>query len=143
VRRRRRGRRGIRCRRGSRRWSLFVDAGLPRTRATRTRALARAVAQGEVRLDGSISLEQLIGSLTARAGADVETAHDIALRLGGRDAFPAIEAMPIAAGAGFRDVMTASLERSERWRPWRALAATHLRLADGALQVDQRLRGAA
>jgi AraC family transcriptional regulator of adaptative response / DNA-3-methyladenine glycosylase II len=103
--------------------------GLARTRAATIRSFARAVAVDELRLDRSVSLEQLITSLTSLAGLDTWTAHYIALRLGEPDAFPIDDA--------------ALEEQAERWRPWRALAATHLSLAHEADQLEQRLRGAA
>lgn len=84
--------------------------GVPSEVEAIVRALAAAVAGGNVSLDGGESLDELIGSLTAVSGVTERTAQWIALRLGARDAFP-------------RD------EESEAWRPWRALAATHLETA--------------
>jgi AraC family transcriptional regulator of adaptative response / DNA-3-methyladenine glycosylase II len=74
--------------------------------------LAREVAAGNISLDGGDSMDELIGSLTAVGGVSEKTAHRIARRLGERDAFPG-----------------EANERSEAWRPWRALAATHLEAA--------------
>jgi AraC family transcriptional regulator of adaptative response / DNA-3-methyladenine glycosylase II len=73
------------------------------------RALADEVATGNVKLDGGESLETLVPSLTRIDGVSDIAAHQIALRLGARDAFPA-------------DPTT----ESEAWRPWRALAYTQL-----------------
>jgi AraC family transcriptional regulator of adaptative response / DNA-3-methyladenine glycosylase II len=103
--------------------------GLARTRAATIRSFARAVAAEELRLDRSVSLEQLIASLTSLAGLDTWTAHYIALRLGEPDASP-IDDLALE-------------EQAERWRPWRALAATHLSLAHETHPLEQRLRGAA
>jgi AraC family transcriptional regulator of adaptative response / DNA-3-methyladenine glycosylase II len=73
------------------------------------RELAQAVVSGNLNLDGAEPLDDLIRSLTAIDGITETTAHQIALRLGARDAFP-----------------FASIDASESWRPWRALAAMHL-----------------
>jgi AraC family transcriptional regulator of adaptative response / DNA-3-methyladenine glycosylase II len=86
--------------------------GLPRSRAESIRSFARAVVSDEIRLDRSVGLDRLVASITAVPGLGASTANSIALRLGERDAFPATD--PAA---------------SERWRPWRALAAMHLWLA--------------
>jgi 3-methyladenine DNA glycosylase/8-oxoguanine DNA glycosylase len=99
--------------------------GLARPRADAVRAFAGAVAADEVRLDRSVGLEALIGSLTSLGGIEACTAEYLALRLGELDAFPA------APG-----------EHGERWRPWRALAATQLWFADQR-SVRHELRGAA
>jgi AraC family transcriptional regulator, regulatory protein of adaptative response / DNA-3-methyladenine glycosylase II len=108
------------------------DLGIPRARAAAVRSFARAVAGDEIRLDRSVSLDGLVESITAIDGLGPWTAHYIALRLGERDAFPATD-------LGLR----AALERhgkrpeevAERWRPWRALAATHIWLA-GARELQ-------
>ena len=113
--------------------------GLPPARADAVRAFARAVAEGDVRLDGSASLEELVASVTAIAGLGDWTANYIALRLGERDAFPANDLGLRRALAGFGEGKPAEL--AERWRPWRALAATQLWSA-GAAPVELA-RGAA
>lgn len=73
------------------------------------RALAEEVALGNIKLDGAESLDDLVPALTAIDGVSEIAAHQIALRLGARDAFPA---EPTAD--------------SEAWRPWRALAYLQL-----------------
>jgi AraC family transcriptional regulator of adaptative response / DNA-3-methyladenine glycosylase II len=103
--------------------------GLARTQAATIGSFARALAADELRLDRSLSLEQLIASLTSLAGLDTWTAHYIALRLGEPDASPIDDA--------------ALEEQAERWRPWRALAATHLSLPHETHRLEQRLKGAA
>lgn len=75
------------------------------------RELAQAVASGNLKLDGAEPLDNLIKSLSMIDGISEITAHEIALRLGARDAFP-----------------MAPTDASESWRPWRALAATHLKV---------------
>lgn len=112
----------------------LAGLGLPRARQNAVRAFAHAVAGGAIRLDGSVSLDELTASVTAIAGLGSWTAHYLALRLGERDAFP-------AGDVGLRRVLarttpahgSAVVTLAERWRPWRALAATHLWTAD-ALQ---------
>jgi len=89
-----------------------VRCDLPEDVGQTVGTLAREVAAGNVLLDGGEPLDELVGSLTAVRGVSEQTAQRIALRLGARDAFP-----------GEED------EGSEAWRPWRALAATHLEAA--------------
>ena len=89
--------------------------GLPRARQEAIRSFAHAVSGEAIRLDGSVALDELIASLTAINGLGSWTANTLALRLGERDAFP-------AGDLGLRRF--ASLANA--WRPWRALAATHL-----------------
>jgi 3-methyladenine DNA glycosylase/8-oxoguanine DNA glycosylase len=92
--------------------------GMPSARQETIRAFARAVAGDAVRLDGSVGLDGLVGSLTAIEGLGPWTANTLALRLGEPDAFP-------ASDLGLRRALdTPAL--AERWRPWRALAAMHL-----------------
>ncbi len=101
--------------------------GLTATRAAAIRSFAAAVELDEVRLDRSIGLDSLVDSIVAVPGLGIWTAHYLALRLGERDAFPgtdlglrrAYERLAPAASAG---LVTAS----QRWRPWRAVAAIHL-----------------
>jgi AraC family transcriptional regulator of adaptative response / DNA-3-methyladenine glycosylase II len=92
--------------------------GLTRTRKEAIRSFARAVAEDEIRLDRSVSLERLTASITAIDGLGPWTAQYVALRLGEPDAFPA-EDLGLRRALGDRNL-------AERWRPWRALAATHL-----------------
>ena len=108
--------------------------GLTRARAEAVRSFARAVAEDAIRLDGSVGLDELIASLTGVGGLGSWTAQYLALRLGERDAWPTND-------RGLRRALASRLPRSdmplsavaERWRPWRALAATHLWMSD-ALQ---------
>ena len=102
--------------------------GLPRARQDAIRSFARAVAEDEIRLDGSIGLERLVASITAIDGLGAWTAHYVALRIGEPDAFPATD-LGLRRAVGHSEVE----ELAERWRPWRALAATHLWTQDGAV----------
>jgi len=88
------------------------------------RRFAAAVATGDIRLDGTAALPELIASLTAIPGIGETAAHHLAMRLGEPDAFPAGDPAVVAAlGPDAAAV-------AEAWRPWRSLAATHLLMAD-------------
>jgi AraC family transcriptional regulator of adaptative response / DNA-3-methyladenine glycosylase II len=120
----------------------FGGIGLTRARAEAIRAFARAVAADVIRLDRSISLDTLIASITAIDGLGPWTAHYLALRLGEPDACPTTD-------LGLRRALSrrgSAAETTERWRPWRALATTHLWLADASThrrEAQHRLPGAA
>jgi AraC family transcriptional regulator of adaptative response / DNA-3-methyladenine glycosylase II len=106
--------------------SDVADWFLPRAIANAIIAFASAVATDAVRLDGSAGLDDLITSLIAIPGIERTTAHQIALRLGYHDAFP--DADPVVRGA-LREIAPSVQTfdaTAERWRPWRALAVTHL-----------------
>jgi AraC family transcriptional regulator, regulatory protein of adaptative response / DNA-3-methyladenine glycosylase II len=105
--------------------------GLTRARAGAIRSFARAVEDGAVRLDRDVSLDELVASIVAIDGLGAWTAHYLALRLGQRDACPVTDLglrRAVAQRAG--DTAAPLPELAERWRPWRALAATHLWLAE-------------
>jgi AraC family transcriptional regulator of adaptative response / DNA-3-methyladenine glycosylase II len=129
--------------------STLADAelgrlGLTRARAAAIRAFSRAVADDEVRLDRSANLEDLIASITALDGLGPWTAHYIALRLGERDAFPTTDlALQRALPSRAPHAASALGEHAERWRPWRALAATHLWLTGETQRRERGVRGAA
>jgi AraC family transcriptional regulator of adaptative response / DNA-3-methyladenine glycosylase II len=107
--------------------------GLTRARQEAIRSFARACAEDAIRLDGSVGLDELTASITAINGFGSSTAHYLALRLGERDAFPVTDAGLRDAAARRAAFSRAPLaELGERWRPWRALAATHLWVADAS-----------
>jgi AraC family transcriptional regulator, regulatory protein of adaptative response / DNA-3-methyladenine glycosylase II len=93
----------------------------PPGHADAIRSFAAAVRDDQIRLDRSITLERLIDSITTIDGLAPTTAHYLALRLGEPDAYPA----PHPSRAGL-----ANDPHPENWRPWRALATTHLWAAD-------------
>jgi AraC family transcriptional regulator of adaptative response / DNA-3-methyladenine glycosylase II len=105
--------------------------GLTRGRAAAIRAFAAAVAAGDVPLDGSLALDDLVDAIVAVPGLGPWTAHYVALRLGERDAFPATDLGLVRALARLDGDGPALAERAEAWRPWRALAAVHLWVAPG------------
>jgi AraC family transcriptional regulator of adaptative response / DNA-3-methyladenine glycosylase II len=105
---------------------------MPASKARAIGTFARAVACGDLALDGSLPLGELVASITALPGLGDWTAQYIALRLGEPDAFPATDlglrrAIAARTGQALRAVRA---ERHARdWHPHRALAAIHLWLA--------------
>jgi AraC family transcriptional regulator, regulatory protein of adaptative response / DNA-3-methyladenine glycosylase II len=118
----------------------LAGVGLTRARAGAVRSFARAVADEAVRLDRSVSLDRLVASLTALDGLGAWTAQYLALRLGEPDACPMTD-LDLQRAFALHGPQSAGPLRdaAERWRPWRALATTHLWLADGAQHAPQRL----
>jgi AraC family transcriptional regulator of adaptative response / DNA-3-methyladenine glycosylase II len=104
----------------------LVACGLPRPVANTVTEFASAVATDAVHLDGAASLDELISSLVAVPGVEANTAQQIALRLGHHDAFPQADPLVRRALHELAPTALAVDGNSERWRPWRALAATHL-----------------
>jgi AraC family transcriptional regulator, regulatory protein of adaptative response / DNA-3-methyladenine glycosylase II len=122
--------------------------GLTPSRAAGICSFARAVAEDAVRLDRSVSLDQFISSITALEVLGSGTAHYLALRLGEPDACPTGDVgLQRSVRRHAPDEGAALAELAERWRPWRALAATHLWIVDGPQQAPAALpktvRGAA
>jgi AraC family transcriptional regulator of adaptative response / DNA-3-methyladenine glycosylase II len=103
----------------------YGGVGLMPARTNAIRSFANAVLEDRVRLDGSVTLEQLVASLAALDGLGPWTAHYVALRLGEPDAFPATD---LGLQRAFSPLAPHEqlAEAAERWRPWRALAAVHL-----------------
>jgi AraC family transcriptional regulator of adaptative response / DNA-3-methyladenine glycosylase II len=110
--------------------------GLTPVREGAIRLFARAVAEDAIRLDRSIGLDELIASVAALDGLGPRTAHYLALRLGEPDAWPATDLVLQHALPRHGAYQAATLDQlAVRWRPWRALAATHLWLADHGAQA--------
>jgi AraC family transcriptional regulator of adaptative response / DNA-3-methyladenine glycosylase II len=81
--------------------------------APRLRALARAVVNGDLTFEASISLQDAIARLRAVPEISQPMAHYIAMRAFGEpDAFP----------------RTLSIRSCDAWRPWRAYAAMYYQL---------------
>jgi AraC family transcriptional regulator, regulatory protein of adaptative response / DNA-3-methyladenine glycosylase II len=119
--------------------------GLTPARARAVGLFAGAVARDSVRLDRSIGLDRLVDSITALEGLGPWTAHYLALRLGEPDACPTTDLGLRRSLPRHAPHAAAALDDlAERWRPWRALAATHLWVADQTPVEPQRVaRGAA
>ncbi len=89
--------------------------GLPERRAEAIRELARAVLEGRVLLDGSLSPKELEQQMVRIAGVGPWTAQYVAMRLGEPDAFPESDLY-----------LKDRARMAESWRPWRAYAAMYL-----------------
>jgi AraC family transcriptional regulator of adaptative response / DNA-3-methyladenine glycosylase II len=103
--------------------------GLVRSRAASIRALALAVIEGRLALDGGGPMEHSIEQLTAIPGVGPWTAHYIAMRaLRFSDAFPAADLiLRRSASATSTPISVRDLTvRAEAWRPWRAYGAIAL-----------------
>ena len=109
--------------------------GLTGARQEAIRSFSQAVSDDAIRLDGSVGLDELAASITAIDGLGSWTAHYLALRIGERDAFPVGDLGLRRALARPAPRSRAALEElADRWRPWRALAATHLWIAEASEQ---------
>ncbi len=107
--------------------------GLPGARARSLLAVARAVAEGAVRLDRHVEVDETMAALEALPGIGAWTAHYVAMRaLRWPDAFPASD-LGIRKALGGVTAKEAGA-RAEAWRPWRSYAAVHLwtSLSEGA-----------
>ncbi len=103
----------------------YAGVGLMPARAEAIRTFAHAALEDRVRLDRSVTLDEVVASVAALPGLGPWTAHYIALRLGEPDAFPTTDLGLRHAYAELAPHETLG-EAAERWRPWRALVATHL-----------------
>jgi AraC family transcriptional regulator of adaptative response / DNA-3-methyladenine glycosylase II len=103
-----------------------IDRGLTTKRAEAVRALARAVADGVVRLEPPVDdFGAVRAALQELPGIGPWTAEYVAMRaLGDPDAFP-VSDLGLLRALAF-DRPAALLARAEAWRPWRAYAALHL-----------------
>ena len=101
------------------------DLPMPRSRARALVGIARALADGEVRLDSGVDRGRACDQLLRLPGIGPWTASYIAMRaLADPDAFPVTDLglRTAAARIGIDDLETAA----RRWRPWRSYAATYL-----------------
>jgi AraC family transcriptional regulator of adaptative response / DNA-3-methyladenine glycosylase II len=98
---------------------------LPPATAEAIGALAAGVTTGDVILDSSLGLADLMASLTAIPGLGRTAAQQIALRLGHHDAFPASDPHLLRALRTL-DACGPAEQIASKWRPWRAIAATYL-----------------
>lgn len=99
--------------------------GILRTRSATIKALARAVAERELRLEPGVDVEATIRALMSLPGIGEWTAQYIAMRaLAWPDAF-----LPTDFGvrSALPGLSTPQIKaRGEAWRPWRAYAVMHL-----------------
>jgi AraC family transcriptional regulator of adaptative response / DNA-3-methyladenine glycosylase II len=104
--------------------------GMPNARAMAVTLLAQAIAADPAIFSRGASLEDAIAKLRSLPGIGEWTAQYIAMReLREPDAFPAADIglmRAMAAADGRRPSPSQLLSRAERWRPWRAYAASHL-----------------
>ncbi|MCP4689643.1 MAG: DNA-3-methyladenine glycosylase 2, partial [Desulfobacterales bacterium] len=100
--------------------------GMPEKRKQTLWGLAKAAADGEIRLRVTGALDDFIREFTQLPGIGEWTANYIAMRgLGEPDAFPAGDLGIVKAltEGDVRPTRAAILRRAESWRPWRAYAA--------------------
>ena len=103
----------------------LAKLGMPGARARTLLALARATAEGELRIHRGADLETTRAALLAVPGVGPWTAEVIAMRaLGAPDAFPGGD-LGVLRALGLRSAREAEAH-AERWRPWRAYAVMHL-----------------
>ncbi|MGB8328786.1 MAG: AlkA N-terminal domain-containing protein [Polyangiales bacterium] len=105
------------------------SVGVPKRRSRSIQALAKAVHEGALRLDGSPSLDAAVDGLRSIADLSNNTAEYIAMRVYREpDAFPCNNHwLRRALSDDGTQVSVVELEtRAEAWRPWRAYAAMHL-----------------
>jgi AraC family transcriptional regulator of adaptative response / DNA-3-methyladenine glycosylase II len=103
--------------------------GMPAARRRTIRALATAVASGDLILDGGVDRAETEKQLLALPGVGPWTAGYIALRaLGDPDVFLPTD-LGVRRGArslGLPDEPVALAEHAMRWRPWRSYASIRL-----------------
>jgi AraC family transcriptional regulator of adaptative response / DNA-3-methyladenine glycosylase II len=121
----------------------LIGLGLSRAQAAALAAFARAVVGGTICLDRSIGLDHLVATMRL-AGIGAATAHYLALRLGEPDACPIADLGVRRALIEYAGRSNATLtDAADRWRPWRALAVTHLWAATARSLATHEQIGAA
>ena len=105
--------------------SKIAGLGIPSQRAKSLIALARAVADGALRLEPGCDVDMTIKTLLDLPGVGVWTAQYVAMRtLAWPDAFPHTDYGVMKALNEKNPAKV--LEMAEKWRPWRSYAAMHL-----------------
>jgi AraC family transcriptional regulator of adaptative response / DNA-3-methyladenine glycosylase II len=101
---------------------------MPRARARTLVAAARALADGEVRLDAGADRSASLERLAALEGIGPWTLAYVALRAGDPDAWPGTDLglRRAAPALGLPDDPRALATAAEAWRPWRSYAAVRL-----------------
>jgi len=105
------------------------SVGVPKRRSRSIHALAKAVHEGGLRLDGAPSLDAAIEGLRTIADLSATTAQYIAMRVYREpDAFPSHShwLRKSISNNGVPLSVPELESRAEDWRPWRAYAAMHL-----------------
>jgi AraC family transcriptional regulator of adaptative response / DNA-3-methyladenine glycosylase II len=120
----------------------FESVGVPKRRSRSIQALAKAVHEGSLRLDGAPSLDAAIDGLRTVADLSGTTAQYVAMRVYREpDAFPSHSHwLRQSISNNGSPLSVPELEsRAEAWRPWRAYAAMHLwgMLSPDALEVQE------
>ena len=118
----------------------LVDLGVSRTSARVLVALARALSSGALRLHTGDAPDTARRELLAIDGVDEQLATTLVMHaLHWPDAFPTRDRdLQRATGAASERALSVA---SQRWRPWRAYAAMHLRLdaADSPAHARQSI----
>ena len=102
---------------------------MPAARRATIRALARAVASGDLDLDPGADRDETARRLAALPGVGPWTAGYVAMRaLGDPDAFLPTDlgVRRGAAALGLPDDPKHLIEHADRWRPWRSYAVIRL-----------------
>lgn len=103
----------------------LTSLGIITARARSIQALAQAVADGKLKLEPVVNIEQTIQQLKELPGIGEWTAQYIAMRaLSWPDAFPHTD-LGVYKALGTNKPKRV-LEAAEAWRPWRAYAVMHL-----------------
>jgi AraC family transcriptional regulator of adaptative response / DNA-3-methyladenine glycosylase II len=103
--------------------------GMPVARRESLRALARAVAAGDLDLEPGADRDETVARLTALPGIGAWTAGYVAMRaIGDPDVLlpTDLAARRGARALGLPDTPTALHQHAERWRPWRSYALIRL-----------------
>ena len=102
------------------------EIGMPASRRRALKALASAIAAGDVSLDGGADRSETRRALLAIPGIGPWTASYLQMRaLHDPDAFLATD-LGVVKGAAHLGIEGPLEEISERWRPWRAYAVQYL-----------------
>jgi AraC family transcriptional regulator of adaptative response / DNA-3-methyladenine glycosylase II len=116
----------------------LVALGVPPRRAEIILTVARAVADGRLRLEPGCDAIATRRALMEIDGIGDRLATTIVMRaLYWPDAFPATDrTLQVAAGVSSAAELR---DRAERWRPWRAYAALHLWMGRSPAPADLRI----
>ena len=111
------------------RGSTLQGLGVPAARAATLVGLAQAICEGRLDLAPGVDRDAARASLLAIRGVGPWTADYVAMRgLGDPDAFLPSDLVvrQVLGDADGPVSVRDAVERSQRWRPWRAYAVAHL-----------------